>query len=219
VFLEEAADEAGEGGHTACPFEQRGLGRGLRIPEPDVPVAARTEGLVLGLPATTEAVVLEGGALDTRYGVAVVVGEREAAGDAVGAVLGHLDRRFPNALIDVFPCLAPVDGEAQGARWAVADRLDQLVHPCAARADEGVAARVERCGQPVGAKAGVGADAPVVEDGDPLADVGVAAVGDARGVLGAAEPDLRVPAVAERLHRRAATRAEGHLGPHLDPFA
>ena len=93
--------------------------------------------------------MLEGGALDTRYGVAVLVGEHEAAGYAVGAVLGHLDRRLPNGLIDILPCLAPVDGEAQGARWAVAHRPDELVHPGAARADEGVAGSVERRDQPV----------------------------------------------------------------------
>src|SRR5262249_36557704 len=120
--LEEAANEAVEGGQTACPFEEGGFSRGLRIAEADVPVAARAEGLVLALTARAEAVVLEGGAFDPRDGVSVLIGERKAAGDAVGAVLGHLDRRLPNGLVDILPNLAPVDGEAQRTRRAVAHR-------------------------------------------------------------------------------------------------
>src|SRR5262249_12952329 len=139
------------------------------------------------------------GALDTRDRVAFLIGEHDASGDSIGAVLGHLDRRLANSDIDILPRFATVDGETQSSPRTGAHGADQLVHPGAARADEWVTPGVKRRGHQICAETGVRTDTSVVKDRDLLADVGGAPVRHPCRVLRAAEPDSSVGAVAQRL--------------------
>ena len=75
--------------------------------ELDVAVHAAAERFVLGVSTATQGVVLSRGALVAVDVVAVVVGERDAAGDAIRAVLGDLDGRLRvSVVVDVVALLA-----------------------------------------------------------------------------------------------------------------
>src|SRR5439155_25269802 len=89
------------------------------------------------------------------------------AGDRVGPVVGHRDRRLA-LLVAV---LDAVDRVAQRTRGAFPDRLDDLLGARAIGVDPGLRAQPEDRFQAVGAEAGVGADAAVVVDGDAPACV------------------------------------------------
>ena len=159
--------------------------------------------------------MLAGRALVAGHVRAVVVDEGDRAGDAVRAVLRHLDHRRPaRVVVDLRAGLLLVDGIAEGSGRAVPDRPDDLVHPAAAGSDERLLAAVEDGGEPVGAQARVLAGASVVEDGHLLTHVGVPPVRDPAGVLGVGEADLGVGAVAEGLELRATAATERHLRPH-----
>src|SRR5262249_4914593 len=186
------------------------LGRERRIGEVNGPVHAAAERLVLRLAAAAEAVVLERRTAVSRLGLPLRVLERDATGDAIRAVLRHFDRGRP-LLVDLPARLAAGDRLAQGAGRARADRAGDVVGAPPARCDEGVALAMEGRWQRIGAEAGVRARASVVEDGDLHAGVALLRVGDAARLLGAAEADPGVAAVAERLQLRGAAAAERHL--------
>src|SRR5262252_10351924 len=136
---------------------------------------------------------------------AVRPGQQDATGDAVRAVLGHLDARLPGARpVDLLALLAAAHRVAQRPRRAVAHRTDDLVHAAAAGRHERLGAGAEHGGQAVGAQPRVLADAAVVEDRQLLARIAVAPVRDPLGILGVAEPGPRVAAVAPGLDRRLA---------------
>ena len=121
--------------------------------------------------------------------------------------------------VDVLARLDAVDCVAERAGGAGAHRAHELVHPAAAGRDERRLVGAE-CGRDaVGAEAGVLADAAVVEDRHLLADVGVAAIGMAVGVLVAAEADLRVRPVAEWFGLRFPATAKRCLWWHWDRLA
>src|SRR3989442_14828850 len=119
----------------------------------------------------------------------------DPAGDRVGPVVGHRDRRLA-LLVAVLDVLYRV---AQRTRGAFLDRLDDLLGACAIGIDPGLRPHPEDRLQAVGAEAGVGADAAVVVDGDAPAGVALAAV--RRGVPPplVLEPDQSLRACAERL--------------------
>jgi hypothetical protein len=156
--------------------------------------------------------VLVGGAVVAGDGAPVAVDERDAAGDAIGPVLGDLDGRGAGAVVvSVAAGLDAVDGVAQRARGAVSNGPDDLVHPPPAGGDERLCVEVEDRGQPVGAVAGVLADAAIVVNGDLDADVAVAAVGDAISGFRVIEPDGGVAAVAERFELGGTATTQRHL--------
>ena len=223
VLLVQQPGHPGQRGQAAGPFEQgrvrgeggRGGGRG--IAEVHVPVHAAAERLVLRVAAAAQGVVLAGRARGPGHVRAGRVGQRDRAGDAVTAVLGHLDGAFPGAVpVGQVALLLAVEGQAQRAGRAVPHGPDELVEAGAAGRDEGFGAGAERGRRAVGAQPGVLADAPVVEDRDLLPRVGVALVGHPVRVLAVGEPAGRVRPVAERLGRRGAAPAQRELRRHRD---
>src|SRR5947208_10011032 len=131
------------------------------------------------------------------------------AGNRVGPVVGHRDRRlaFLVAVLDVLYRVA------QRTRRAFLDRLDDLLGARAIGVDPGLCAHPEDRLQAVGAEAGVGADAAIVVDGDALAGVALPAVRRRVPAPLILEPDQAVRAVAERLVPGAAAAAQRHA-PH-----
>src|SRR5579859_2430289 len=129
-----------------------------------------------------------------------MVGQPDPAGDAVGAVLGDLDRRLAIVLpVDLGASLDAVDREAERPRRAVADRADDLIHAASAGRDERLAVDVEHRREAIGAEPRVLADAAVVEQRDLHALVRIASVRDALRVLAIEEPAGRTRSVADRL--------------------
>src|SRR5260370_9806669 len=143
---------------------------------------------------------------------AIRANELNTANDAIRTVLGDLDPRRPGVPpVGLLALLAAVDPVTQRPRRAVAHRADDLVHAAAAGGHERLGARAEHRGQPVRAQPRVLADAAVVEDRQFLALIGVAPVGDPLGILGVAEADPGMAAVAPGLDRRLAAAAERQL--------
>src|SRR5262249_50812912 len=193
------------------------------------------EGLVPRLPAPAQGVVLPRCALGAACRSAVRAEELNATGDAIRAVLGHLDPRRPGVLPVDLPALLPAaDRVAQRPGRAVPHRTDDLVHAPAAGGHERLGAGAEHRRQAVRAQPRVLAYAAVVEDRQLLTRIAVAPVGDPLGVLGVAEadpgaaavapgPDRRLAAPAQReLRRRAALRAQvvdqpRHVGHQVRP--
>src|SRR5207248_11597871 len=102
-----------------------------------VPVHDRAERLVLRLPAAAQRVVLSGGALVAWDVLATGMAQRDRTGVSVRAVLGHLDRWLPVAVVvHGVTGLDAVEGVSQSAGGAIADRPDDLVHPPPAGMDE-----------------------------------------------------------------------------------
>jgi len=164
--------------------------------------------------------MLTGSARVAVLGFALAVAERDAAGDAVGAVPGDLDHWLTRGVpVGVGAGLGADDAVAERPRRAVAYRADDLIHPPAAGGDEGFLALAEDGRQLAGAISRVLAGAAVVEDGDLLPGVGVAPVGDPARVLGGGEPGGGVAAVAQRLDLRAAAAAQRQLRPHAHRLA
>jgi hypothetical protein len=156
--------------------------------------------------------VLRGRARVARDRLTARLAQGDRAGDAVRAVARDLDRRgTPAVVVDVVARLDAVDGVGERAGRAVPHGADDLVHPPAARVHERLTAGVKHPGQPVGTQPRVLADAAVVQDGELLADVGVAAVRDAVWALGVTEPGIDVAAVAEGLRCRRTAPAQCHL--------
>src|SRR6185437_4644695 len=167
---------------------------------------------VLRLPAATQRVVLAGGALVAGHVLPTGMAQRDRAGDPIWAVLGHLDRRLPAAvLIHRVAGLDAIQRVAQSARGTIADRPDDLVHPPATGMDKRLLAQPKDRGQPVGAVARVLARPAVIEHGDLLADIRVEAIGLAVGALLIAKAHARMAAIAERLYLRAAAATQRHL--------
>ena len=74
-------------------------------------------GLFCDSSAAAQGVVLVGSAVVAGNGAPGAVDERDAAGDAIGPVLGDVDGRFPGAVaVDVVAGLDAVDGVAQRVR-------------------------------------------------------------------------------------------------------
>jgi len=172
------------------------------------------------MPAPAQRIVLTGGAGVAVLGSALPVGERDAAGDAVGAVPGDLDHWLTRAVpVGLAAGFLAVDTVAECPARAIAYRADDLIHPPAAGGDERFLALAEDGRQPAGAISRVLAGAPVVEDGHLLPGVGVAPVRDPAGVFGAGEPDGCVAAIAQWLDFRAAAAAQRQLRPHAHRLA
>ena len=217
MLLVEQAGHPGQGGQPAGPLEQGRIGGPGRVAEVHVPVHAAAERLVLRVAAAAQGVVLAGRARGPGHVRAGRVGQRDRAGDAVRAVLGHLDGALSRAVpVGQVARFLTVEGQAQRAGRAVAHGPDELVEAAAAGGDEGLGLGPERGRQPVAAQAGVLADAPVVEDRDLLPRVGVALVGHPVRVLAVGEPAGRVRPVAERLERGGAAPAQRELRRHRD---
>ena len=203
----------GQRPEAARPLEQGRAGARQGIAEARVPVHAAAEGLVAGVAAPAQRIMLGRGALGAGGRLAVRAGQRDGAGDPVRAVGGHLDRRPPGVVpVDVPACLVAAERVGQRAGRAVPDGADDLVHPPAAGGHEGLRIGAENRRQPVRAVAGVLADAPVIEDRDLLAVVGIAPVGDPLGVPGVAEPVRVARAVTGGLRRGRAAPAQRELG-------
>src|SRR2546426_3019647 len=153
------------------------------VAEPDLPVGAVAKRLVLRSAAAAQRVML--------FRCALAEGHAEQlypAGDRVGPVVGHRNRRlaFLVAVLDVLYRVA------QRTRRAFLDRLDDLLGACAIGVDPGLCAHPEDRLQAVGAEAGVGADAAIVVDGNALAGIALAAVRSRAGAPLVLEPDQAV---------------------------
>src|SRR5262249_50189526 len=189
---------------------RRPVGGGLGVAKARVPVHPAAEWLVLALAAAAEAVVLQRRALVPRDVGAVLVDQRYPAGDAVRPVLRDLDRGLARP-IDLCARLDAVHRVAESARRTCAHGADDLVHTAAARGHERLGIGVEDAAQTIGAEAGVRAKAAVVEHGQLYAHVAVAPVANAVRILRAAEADVDMRPVAERLQLRLAATTEREL--------
>src|SRR5262249_26811600 len=181
VSLIQETGHAGEGWEPAAPFEQGGfaVGVGHGVAEVDVPVHAAAEGLVLGVAAAAERVVLVGGAVVACQATVGDFGKRDTARDAVWSVLGVFHGLLAVVVpVDVATLFLSVERVAEGSGRAVTDGADDLVHAPTAGRHEGLLVGSEHGRETVTALAGVLAGAAVVEDRDLDSVVGVAAVGD-----------------------------------------
>src|SRR5215470_20406604 len=156
--------------------------------------------------------MLPGCAIGTPGWRTVGASQLDVTGDAVRAVLGHLDAWRPGVPpVHLLALLAAAGRVAQRARRAIPHGTDDLVHPAAAGGHKRLGAGAEHRGQAVAAQPRMLADAAVVEDRQLVARIAVTLVGYPFGILGVAEAGSRVAAVAPRLDRRLAAAAQRQL--------
>src|SRR5439155_6093164 len=119
------------------PLEQGRVRGPGRVAELHVPVHAAAERLVPRVAAAAQGVVLAGRARGPGHVRAGRVGQRDRAGDAVRAVLGHLDGALPRPVpVGQVALLLTVNGQAQRAGRAVAHGPDEPVEAGAGGGDE-----------------------------------------------------------------------------------
>src|SRR5262249_61445444 len=135
-----------------------------RFAEVHVPVHAAAVRLVPRLAAPAQGVMLPRCALGAVRRHAIRAEELNAPGDAIRAVLGHLDPRRPGVPpVGLIALLAAADRVAQRPAGAAPHGTDDLVHAAAAGGHERLRAGAEHRGQAVRAQPRMLADATVVE--------------------------------------------------------